>query len=423
MATISPTILKHNKKADGTWNVVFRITHRQQSAYIKTTHFVSKEQLDKKLKLRNNYIMDFLSSELKEYRKRISALSIAVDRMSAAEIKERITESNSAINFMQFCKDYQKDLEAKGQKSAAIAVNTCVFSLMDYFRRDNVPVSEINKSMILKFENYLMSERKFQRPSSSKIRPKLLNVTKPGLSKQGAEFRIKVLRRIFEACKEKYNNEDLGIIRIPQSPFSTYKYTNRMDTRKRNLPLDTIRGIRDLPLKENSLLALVRDLMMFSFYMCGMNAVDMYAAPSEKNGRIEYYRTKTRTKRRDQAFISIKIPDEARPLLPVMHSLKTRYKTNTILNSMLSKGTKMLGVVLSDHGIHIDDLTFYHMRHSFATIARNDCRFPKDDVAMALNHIDPTRRVTDTYIAPDWSIIDDVQEGVLKLLRGNEDNS
>ena len=54
------------------------------------------------------------------------------------------------------------------------------------------------------------------------------------------------------------------------------------------------------------------------------------------------------------------------------------------------------------------------------TIARNDCRVSKDDVALALNHVDEGNRVTDIYIAKDWRIVDEVQDKVLKKLKEKE---
>lgn len=41
----------------------------------------------------------------------------------------------------------------------------------------------------------------------------------------------------------------------------------------------------------------------------------------------------------------------------------------------------------------------------------------KDDVGLALNHVDEGHRTTDIYIEKDWSIVDDVQENVISLLR------
>jgi len=66
----------------------------------------------------------------------------------------------------------------------------------------------------------------------------------------------------------------------------------------------------------------------------------------------------------------------------------------------------------------LNGITFYWARHSFASIARNDCRFSKDDVALALNHVDNGHAVTDIYIAKDWSIVDEVQDAVIAKLYG-----
>jgi integrase len=66
--------------------------------------------------------------------------------------------------------------------------------------------------------------------------------------------------------------------------------------------------------------------------------------------------------------------------------------------------------------IGIDDITFYWARHTFANTARNACRMSKDDVALALNHVDEGHRTTDIYISKDWKIVDEVQEKVVRLL-------
>jgi len=65
----------------------------------------------------------------------------------------------------------------------------------------------------------------------------------------------------------------------------------------------------------------------------------------------------------------------------------------------------------------IKDLTLYWARHTFASTARNRCRLNKDDVSLALNHVDEGNRVTDIYIEKDWKIVDDVQKKVMRILR------
>jgi len=148
--------------------------------------------------------------------------------------------------------------------------------------------------------------------------------------------------------------------------------------------------------------------------MCGINAVDLYNLKQlEKDAmRLEYNRAKTSLKRVDDEFISIKIVKEARPLLrKYVGSLCLRYSTYTGLDTALSKGMKQLCKIAGLNGV-----TFYWARHSFASIARNECRFSKDDIALALNHIDNGHRVTDIYIAKDWTIVDEVQASVITTL-------
>jgi len=157
---------------------------------------------------------------------------------------------------------------------------------------------------------------------------------------------------------------------------------------------------------------MAKDMFMLSFYLCGMNAVDLHAAHyAINNGRIEYYRSKTKGKRKDSAFISIKLIPAAKILLLRYKGINQRYKTVNNLNKALNKGLKEIGRI-----IECKELTFYAARHTFASLARNKCRMSKDDVAAALNHVDQTLKITDIYLAKDWSIIDRVQKSVVKYL-------
>lgn len=154
---------------------------------------------------------------------------------------------------------------------------------------------------------------------------------------------------------------------------------------------------------------------MLSFYLCGTNAIDFYKIGPQniKNGRLEYKRSKTTGRRKDEAFISIKIVDEAKPLLEkYMGKLSQRYSTIGNLNKALSKGMDETCRLTGLSGV-----TFYWARHTFANVARNKCRMSKDDIALALNHVDEGNRTTDIYIAKDWKIVDDVQRKVIALFR------
>jgi len=133
--------------------------------------------------------------------------------------------------------------------------------------------------------------------------------------------------------------------------------------------------------------------------------------------RVDYNRSKTSSRRRDGAFISINIPDIAIPIyVKYAGRLQQRYCSHNSLDTALSKGMRAIGKELK-----YKDLEFYDARHAFGDWARNICRFSKDDVALALNHKDQTNSVTDYYVSKSWAIIDEVQKAVIKLLALNKE--
>src|SRR5690606_6101236 len=284
-------------------------------------------------------------------------------------------------------------------------------SLVDYFKRPSVSIKEINSNMLMTYERYLRSERTMTRYNQDN---KPVVTIEKGLSDSGLHNHMRDLRTLFNAAREMYNNEDLGIYRIKHYPFKKYKVGSSPLTKKRNNTLEQVLTIRDCVTIPGSRTELAKELYMLSFYLCGINAVELYQITERdvRNRRLDYNRSKTRDKRKDNAFISIKIVDEAKPLLEkYLGKLSVRYSSSGYLNWSLSKGMEQLRKLTG-----IPELTLYWARHTFANMARNDCRMSKDDVALALNHVDEGTRKTDIYIAKDWKIVDDVQRRVIAQL-------
>jgi len=286
-------------------------------------------------------------------------------------------------------------------------------SLIDYFKRDSVSITEINSNMLVSYERFLRSRRTMTRIVSEDGQTK--EKTIDGLSDSGLHNHMRDLRTLFNAACNMYNNEDLGIYRIKHYPFKKYKVGSAPLTKKRNNTLEQVRAVRDCVTKADSRAELAKEIYMLSFYLCGMNAVDFYHLTKKdiRNGRIDYNRAKTQGRRKDNAFISIKIIEEAKPLLEkYIDRLSVRYSTYGGLDTALSQGMKQLRKLTG-----IPEVTIYWARHTFATVARNACRISKDDVALALNHVDDEHRTTDIYIEKDWRIVDEVQIKVIGLLR------
>ena len=144
------------------------------------------------------------------------------------------------------------------------------------------------------------------------------------------------------------------------------------DTPMRNLPVQTLRRIRDTQVKGKT--AMYKDAFMLSFYLIGINLADLLALPKDAivNGRLHYKRAKTGKN------YSVLVQPEAQAIID-------KYPGKTHL---LSFGEKV-----SCFRMNCNDLlrklepglTWYWARYSWANYAI-DLDIPKDTVSEAMGH-------------------------------------
>ena len=412
MATVSAKVFDHHRKADGTYNVKICVQHKRLRKYLDTTHFVVRKQLPKDFKVKYPFIADKVEKQLRDYRKIISELDDRLEYFTAESLRDYLRDKDEDVDFIKFCNQHIERLRQEKRRGTANNHRKIRNSLVDYFNRSSVSIKESNSNMLMAYERYMRSKRTMTRINQLGNE---VTTKEKGLSDSGLHNQMRDLRTLFTAARDHYNNEDLGIYRIKHYPFKKYKVGSPPLTKKRNNTLEQVLIIRDCVTKPGSRAELAKELYMLSFYLCGMNAVDLYQLTERdiRNGRVDYNRSKTEGKRKDNAFISIKIIDEAKPLLEKhIGKLSLRYSSYDCLNWALCKGMEQLRKLTG-----IPELTLYWARHTFANTARNDCRMSKDDVALALNHVDEGNRTTDIYIAKDWKIVDDVQRRVIAQLK------
>lgn len=61
-------------------------------------------------------------------------------------------------------------------------------------------------------------------------------------------------------------------------------------------------------------------------------------------------------------------------------------------------------------------LSFHTARHSVATILSNKLNTSVDDVAICLNHVDPNKAITLTYIRTDFSKVDNANRKFIEYI-------
>lgn len=393
MATFKALIKKGNKRADGTWNVVIRFTHNSKVRFIPTTMYINKKDITASFKIKNANILDRCNDIIKEYRSRLSELSLEFNDIDIDTIVSYIRQKkeNKGVSFTRFAAKWIEESTIKGIKNYKTALN----ALYSFVGRDDVLCEEITIKTMKAFENALKD-----RPRAQSLYPNCI-------------------KTIFNAAREYYNDEDNDIIRIKHS-LDKYKPVEQNIAEKRALDVETIRNIFALPYNnirvkgKSSRHDLALDCFRLSFCLMGMNSADLYYADRLEDNTIIYDRMKTKDRRRDKAEIQVKITDYIKPLVEKykgktrVFNFYERFTTMESFNRAINIGLKEIGRELG-----IERLQFYSARHSMATISVNDVKISKYIVNDMLNHTDQSLKITELYIKKDFSHIN---EANVKLL-------
>lgn len=380
-------------RSDKTWSVHIRFTHTNKTRYIPTTMYITKKDITASFKIKNANILDRCNDIIKEYRNRLSELSLEFNDIDIDTIVSYIRQKkeNNGVSFTEFAAKWIEESTIKGTKNYKTALN----ALCSFVGRDNILCEEINVKTMKAFENALKDRQRAQ------------------------SLYPNCIKTIFNAAREYYNDEDNDIIRIKHS-LDKYKPVEQNIAKKRALDVETIRMIFALPYDnikvkgKSSRHDLALDCFRLSFCLMGMNSADLFNATEIDGNTIVYDRMKTKDRRRDKAEIQVKITDYIKPLVEKykgkerVFNFYERFATMESFNRAINIGLKDIG-----KEIGIERLQFYAARHSMATIAVNDVKISKYIVNDMLNHTDQSLKITELYIKKDFSHINDAN---VKLL-------
>lgn len=409
MATFKAEVYAHQKKADGTYNIKIRVTQNQRKRYLATPWYVTKDDLTRSLKLKNQKYVELTDALIKSYRAKCDLLGTAIKGMGVDEVVayiEKPAEESWDLDIVAYTKQHIQHLQDTGHEGNASTYKIAINSLCKFLGRDSVSIKEITVRLLNRWAEWINSQ---ERVSS-------------GFAAHNYLSRI---RAMHNRAKKEFNDEDAGIIRIPNSPFAHIDMPKQPTPEKRALTLDQMKHLVKLPYIDSPYPNTNRynfalDMFILSFALVGMNAVDLYNCTDCKDGRITYERTKTRNRRADRARISIKIQPEIQALVDKyrdpsgqrVFKFYRMYSSMSTLHHALSYGLKKIA-----NQIGLDELDFYAARHTWATLAQNDCGIDKWTVHTALNHVDDSTRITDTYIKKSWEPIDKANRKVLNLVK------
>ncbi len=431
--------MHYQSKTDKLFPVRIRVTHNRETAFLPTKFRLPADKITKeKHTIKPCTARTEVEAEVNALQKYVEQMGRKIDNYSARELADHLEKfleiragvCKDYIDFIEYGEKLAEKMIADGQVGQGQKYLLTLRTIQKFTGSDTLNIADITSRWLRQFEEWLLSK-----PSAANKKnadPKNLKT----VTTTGVALYMRAIRAMFNKARDEFNDEDRGEIVISHYPFNKYKIPAEATPEKRALPVDTIRAIRDyIPAgKRGDIRAtLARDVFMLSFYLMGMNLVDLCdCAKIEKNEtkvggkkvitkRLNYNRSKTRDKRDDNAEISVLLVPEVDALLEAyadptgqrVFNFHTLYASVYNFTRAVNKG---LQIITQSDNIKEKHITLYAARHSFATIARNDCGASVEEVAACLNHSIPGFKVTDKYLKRDWSQIDNVQRRVLDLL-------
>lgn len=393
MATFKIELQK--EKQDGTRNVKILLTHNRKLKRIPTSIFVHRKDITKSGKIKDFKVNESLDGLIVKYR----SIANQAQDASIERLYELLVDVKSdSLYLFELAEEMIKTMN----KGTGTLYRSMINSVKAYNEGMDIKLTDITPRFLQGYMEHLQAQG----------------------STRAVSLYLGHIRAIHNEAKRRYNNEDEGVIKIPNSPFVNFKIPKDAPTRKRALTKEEILKIYNLPycrepITRPSRYNLAKDVFLLSFFLIGINSADLYFCETLQDDVIPYFRTKTATRRADRAYFEVRVPEIAKHLLEKykgedrVFNFYKRFSNEKKLNEALNKGLKQIG-----EDVGIEDLEFYSARHSWATIAVNEAGVDKYTVHEALNHVDKEMKVTDIYIKKDFTNVNKANDKVLKYVFG-----
>ena len=382
MAKISYELDK--PKQDGMRNVAVILSHKGKRRRLSTNIKVDSKDVSRAGNITSRKILKLIDDIVNQYKNRLYDLEIELlDKdVDIDWIYTHITRNTESLDFFEYTTDWISKSTLKGARNYTIMLNT----LERYVGCRKLPFLSIDVRFLEGFKTFLEGHPRAQ------------------------SLYLGHIRHMFNIAMQEYNTPYKRV--IPASPFDGFKIPkDTPKTKDRVVNEEDLVKIYNYPCSRR--MAMARDCYFLSFFLIGMNSVDLYECKDYHQGIIAYDRAKTKERRSDNAHIEICVPDIAIPLMEKykgnsrVFDFYQRYVNAPNFNKNINKGLHYIADALN-----IPRFDFYSARHTWASIARNKLGIDKYTIHEALNHVSDID-VTDIYIQKDYTNINKANQMVV----------
>ncbi len=387
MANLKAVVRK--QRADGMYPVYIRIVHRRKMGYIKTDKIIGPKSLTKQGDIKDAVVNEYCSNLILRYTDKINRKDISAFTMK--ELIEYLTLDDGEQCFSEYAQLHIRRMEQRGQIRNAKNYKLAVQHLERYIGTNRVMFSHLSSAVLKRWiESLAMTNR-------------------------AKEMYPVCVRQIFKAALLELNDDERGIVRIKFNPWLKVQIPKSDNGVQRAISAEACREFFNRPLPQTKMLSslpeLGRDVAMLVLCLGGINTVDLFEMRKDNyhNGVIGYKRAKTRHARRDEAYIEMRVEPFIRPIFEkylapeddeYLFNFHVRYCDSDSFSANVNNGIKK---ICADMGMRKEEYyCVYTFRHTWGTIAQNDCDANLYEVAFGMNHSHGLK-VTRGYVKIDYS--------------------
>lgn len=387
MATLKACVRRPRK--DGFWQVYIRVTHQRNVGFIKTDKMVNSSGLTKTNDIKDAFVLRYCADLIIKYNELLNKTDI--NSLNVNQVIDYLTTEDDDVCFSEYARQHVKRLINNGQERTARNYELALGHLERYFGTTQVMFSQLTSTAVTLWIKSLESTHRAK------------------------EMYPVCMRQVFRAAVKEMNDYDNDIIRIKTNPWIKVQIPQSDRTTKRAISAEDCRRFFSAPMPPSKMIdplpELGHDIAKLVLCLAGMNTIDLYELKKEdyKRGRFCYKRAKTRHSRRDEAYFEMRIEPVIMPLIekykadddsPYFFNFHSRYTSADSfcanVNSGIKKICKSLGLPKEKW------YSVYTFRHTWATIAQNDCGANIAEVGFAMNH-SHGHTVTRGYIKLDFT--------------------
>lgn len=375
MATLKLTLLKSKVLKDGKHKIRVAVCHKEETSYIITRFIIDSEAQFKNgqvVKRPDAAVMNKkLRNLLNEYQEKLDAIKHPnlYDCRQLREILVNGMREEESATFQAVSLEYVKELEEAGSigYSKMIERNNRYFS---EFVKGNILLADITPELIEGYSRFLRIKKGIGDTTNSMLMRQTKTIINKGIK-----------RRIV-----KYEVHPFINFKIPSSPV-----------REIDISLESFNKIRMAQPTEKKF-RVAHDLFCLSFYLGGINLVDLLSIDFRNIEVLEYVRKKTRTTTQGKNTISFTIPEAAKEIIKKWMNRNTGkldfgYKFSypnfsRYLTRSLASLAKRLGIT--------EKVVYYSACKSFAQYA-SEIGIPDGIIDYCLGHSDKSKGIIRYY--------------------------